>query len=200
MAELGPARGPTCSIEWVSTEPTLDDARTALECASQVVDQAIATAKAMGPAAHDDQVFLYDLSHAAAGISMSEVALDFAAKGADEERLAKIFVGRVIAQLGATLWSSGERWGVAVDALGPAQAFAAAATAGDYVASASGVRAPAHLAEGRPTGMGADHLGRGAGRDRGSHGGCARDPWSRTVRILGHNRFRHAPLRQHFVD
>ena len=131
----------------MSTEPTLEDARVALDCASAVVDQAVATAKAMGPAAHDDQVFLYDLSHAAAGISMSEVALEFAGKGPDEERLAKIFVGRVIAQLGAALWSSGERWGVSVDALAPAQAFATAASAGDYVATAAATSAPAHLAE-----------------------------------------------------
>ena len=36
---------------------------------------------------------------------------------------------RVIAHLGASLWSSGDRWGVGVDALAPAQAFATAATA-----------------------------------------------------------------------
>ena len=78
---------------------------------------------------------------------MSEVALEFAAKGPDEERLAKIFVGRVIAQLGAALWSAGERWGVAVDALVPAQAFAAAASAGDYVATAADLQASSHLAD-----------------------------------------------------
>lgn len=127
--------------------PTLDDARAALTCAKDVVDQAIATAKGLGPAAHDDQVFLYDLSHAAAGISMSEVALEFGALGPDEEKLATIFVGRVIAQLGASLWSAGDRWGVGIDALGPAQAFATAASAGEYVATAAHTEAASHLDE-----------------------------------------------------
>jgi (2S)-methylsuccinyl-CoA dehydrogenase len=129
----------------VSDAPTLDAARDALTTAQGVIDQAIATAKGLGPAAHDDQTFLYALSHAAAAVSMGTTALDYAEHGPDEERLAMVFVGQVVADLGATLWSAHERWGVDPDALASARAFAAAATAGDYVASAADTPGDAHL-------------------------------------------------------
>ena len=51
----------------------------------------------------------------------------------------------IVADLGATLWSAHERWGVDPDALAPARAFASAATAGDYVASAADTPGDAHL-------------------------------------------------------
>ena len=60
----------------MSAAPTLDAARDALATAQGVIDQAIATAKGLGPAAHDDQTFLYALSHAAAAVSMGTTALD----------------------------------------------------------------------------------------------------------------------------
>ncbi len=116
-----------------------------MACAQTVVDEAIATAKGLGPAAHDDQVFLYDLSHAAAGVSMCATALSYADHGAEEELLAKVFIGRVISQVGATLWSAHERWGVAADALAPAQPFAMAATDGDFVAGAARTEGERHL-------------------------------------------------------
>ncbi|MFN3218296.1 MAG: acyl-CoA dehydrogenase family protein [Acidimicrobiales bacterium] len=129
----------------MSDAPTLDAARDALATAQGVIDQAIATAKGLGPAAHDDQTFLYALSHAAAAVSMGTTALDYAEHGPDEERLAMVFVGQVVADLGATLWSAHERWGVDPDALASARAFASAATAGDYVASAADTPGDAHL-------------------------------------------------------
>ena len=125
--------------------PTLDDARHAVTCAEAVVDQAITTAKGLGPSAHDHQVFLYDLSHAAAGMSMCKTALIYAEIGDDEAHLANVFIGRVVAQLASTLWTSHQRWGVAIDALMPAQRFAAAATASDYIAAAAEGRQRSNL-------------------------------------------------------
>jgi (2S)-methylsuccinyl-CoA dehydrogenase len=141
LTELVPASSSEHSIL------TLEDARNAVACAQGVIDQAIATAKALGSAAHDDQVFLYDLSHAAAGVSMCATALTYGELGDDEAHLANVFIGRVIAQLGATLWSAHGRWGVAVDALAEAQPFAVAGTASDYVAGASALKVPLHLAD-----------------------------------------------------
>ena len=57
----------------MGTEPTLTDAREAVAEARAVVDGAIEVARGRGPAIHDDQEFLYDLSHAAAGVSMATI-------------------------------------------------------------------------------------------------------------------------------
>lgn len=131
----------------MSTPPDLDEARRAVARAEAVVDQAIATAKALGPAAHDRQVFLYDLSHAAAGVSMCRTALRYAEFGADEAHLATVFIGQVIAQLGAKLWSAHQDWGVPFDAMAPAQSFAVAATSSGYVAAAARRKQTAHLTD-----------------------------------------------------
>ena len=128
-------------------QPTRDDARHAVACAETVLDQAITTAKGLGPSAHDHQVFLYDLSHAAAGMSMCKTALTYAEIGDDEAHLANVFIGRVIAQLASTLWTSHQRWGVEIDALMPAQRFAAAATASDYIAAAAEGRQRSNLSD-----------------------------------------------------
>jgi len=129
----------------MSHSPNLPAATAAVAVARSVLDQAIANTKALGSAAHDDQVVLYDLSHAAAGISMCETALRIAERGSDEAALAHVFIGRVISQLGATLWSAHDRWGVGPDALGDAQSYAAAATAADFVATVATAQPPSHL-------------------------------------------------------
>ena len=103
-----------------SDTPSLADAQSAVSIAQGVVDQAIATAKSIGPAVHEDQVFLYDLSHAAAGVSMCAIALRYGEHGETEQHLANIFIGRVVSDLAAKLWTNHERWGVAPDAMSPA--------------------------------------------------------------------------------
>jgi len=126
--------------------PTLQDARAAVDVARGIVDQAIANAKGAGEGlATEDQTFLYGLAHAAAGVAMTDAALVYAEHGPDEERLAVIFIGKVISDLGATLWSAHDRWGIAADALDSARAFAAAATNSDYVAGAALTAGDPHL-------------------------------------------------------
>ncbi len=133
------------------SEPSLDAAARAAAVAQQVVDAAIAHAKNKKgdkeEAAHDDQVTLYGISHAAAATSMMKTALAYAEHGDTEARLAMIFIGRVVADLAGTLWSQHERWGVNADALDASREFVAAATSGDYVATAAGDTGPAHLRE-----------------------------------------------------
>ncbi|MGI9623833.1 MAG: acyl-CoA dehydrogenase family protein [Acidimicrobiales bacterium] len=129
----------------MTVSPTIEEAKAAVVAAEAVLDQAITMAKSRGPGVQDDQVFLYDLSHAAAGISMCGTALEYAEQGEDEARLAIVFTGRIIAQLGSTLWAANERWGVADDALAAAQPFAAAATTADFVAGAADRPGAAHL-------------------------------------------------------
>ncbi len=129
----------------MSLLPDLLAATEAVSLARDVLDGALANAKALGPAAHDDQQFLYDVSHAAAGVSMCETALRFASRGDDETLLAHVFIGRVIGQLGATLWSSHQSWGVDADALDAARSYVNAATSPTFVALASSAEPSSHL-------------------------------------------------------
>ena len=131
----------------MAAEPTLEQARAAVACARSVLDQSIDHTRALGPAAHDDQLLLYDLSHAAAGVSICEAGLDYAEHGEAEARLAMVLAGRVVSQLGASLWSAHDRWGVPADALEPAQLFASKATSGDFVAGAAELDCSSHLRE-----------------------------------------------------
>ncbi|MFV2039197.1 MAG: acyl-CoA dehydrogenase family protein, partial [Acidimicrobiales bacterium] len=106
---------------------------------------AIATARSRGAAAQDDQSLMYDLAHAAAAVAMADSALTYAAHGPDELRLAAIFVGRVVADLGAGLWRAGDLWGVELEALGPARDFLRATGHPDYVAPAAAAPGGTHL-------------------------------------------------------
>jgi len=127
-------------------EPTLAEARAAADVARRIVDQAIDRAKDAGEGlATEDQTVLYGLAHAAAGVSMTDAALAYAEHGPVEERLAKIFVGKVINDLGAVLWAGHARWGVGADALDDARPFAAAATDSDFVAAAAQTAGDPHL-------------------------------------------------------
>ncbi len=121
----------------MSGSPGLDQAAAAVAAAAEVVDRAIGTARGRGPAAYDDQAFLYALSHAAAGVSMASTGLEYGATGEDEERLAVVFAGRVVSELAAALWPAHARWGVDPGALDEARSFAADATDPELVAAAA---------------------------------------------------------------
>lgn len=131
----------------MTTPPDLAEAQRAVICAAKIIDDAITNAKRLGPSIHDRQGFLYDLSHVAAGISMCKTALEYGCIGDDEAHLANVFIGRVIAQLGATLWTAHEAWGVEADALASAQGFAASATSYEYVAAAAGLKPASRLSD-----------------------------------------------------
>lgn len=127
------------------TEPTLDDARQAASAAQRVLDTAIDGAKGSGPDIHDEQAFLYELAHTAAALAMTDAALAYGERGPTEARLAIIYIGRAVARLGATLWRTGQRWGVDDHALDAERAFVAAATAPDFVAGAADQPGTQHL-------------------------------------------------------
>lgn len=76
---------------------------------------------------------------------MCGTALTYAELGEAEAHLANVFIGRVVAQLGATLWTAHKMWGVSAAALAPAQPFATASTDGDYVAAAASLSPSSHL-------------------------------------------------------
>ena len=126
---------------------SIDQAEAAAKLADEVVAQAIAHAKSRGAAGVDDQVTLYGISHAAAAASMMSTALEYAKHGDEEARLASIFIGKIVGDLAGTLWANYERWGVSADALDETRAFVAAATDGDFVATAADTPGATHLTQ-----------------------------------------------------
>ncbi|NNE73806.1 MAG: acyl-CoA/acyl-ACP dehydrogenase, partial [Acidimicrobiales bacterium] len=102
---------------------------------------------ASGANPDDRQTTLYELSHAAAAVSMTKSALNYAEHGPAEEHLALVFIGSVLSDLGATLWGAAERWGVDPASLEPIRAFAAAASGGDFAGAAFDEPGSTHLAE-----------------------------------------------------
>lgn len=133
----------------MSSDPTttLEQITDAVVLARHAIDQATQAARSRGPAIEDNQSFMYDLAHAAAAVTMAEVALNYATRGPNELRLAAIFGGRIVGELAATLWRSGDQWGVQAAVLEPARAFVAAAGHPDYVAAAASAPGDAHLGD-----------------------------------------------------
>ncbi len=119
----------------VATEPTIRSAARAVSCAESVIQKAVDRTRARGAAALDDQVLLYELSHTAAAVTMARTALTYAETGPVELRLATVFIGRVLADMGAILWRNDARWGSSIEALGGVRELVAAATDAQYVSS-----------------------------------------------------------------
>ncbi len=116
--------------------PTLEAATTAVGAARKVVESALAHAQA-NPEIEQQQSFLYDLAHAAAAVSMCEVALTYANNGEDEERLALTFIGDEVAKLSSKIWAHPTMWGTEPTALDLARSFVESATNPSYVAQAA---------------------------------------------------------------
>ncbi len=119
-----------------NTAPTQETATAAVTAARKVVETALAHAQT-NPEIENDQSFLYALAHAAAAVSMCEVALDYATNGDEEERLALIFVGDAVSKLASHIWAQPAMWGTKPTALDAARPFVEAATDPNYVAAAS---------------------------------------------------------------
>lgn len=126
---------------------TLQRASEAAVCGQNAIDTATEFAKSRRAAGYDDQEMLYALSHAAAGLSMVPTALRYGEQGGVEERLALIFVGRVLADLGGMLWSQHDQWGLEADPMNGAEPFVAAATGPEFVAAAADTPGPTHLSD-----------------------------------------------------
>lgn len=127
------------------TNPSLDQANAAIATCRTVVEAGIATAQALGDQAEANQHLLYSLAHAASALAMTDGALAYAQLGADEERLAHVFIGRFVNELAATVWTRGAEWGIDPAAMGAAQAYASAATDPVYIASTALTPGASHL-------------------------------------------------------
>jgi (2S)-methylsuccinyl-CoA dehydrogenase len=124
--------------------PDLAGAEVALECASAVVNGAIAHLATNG-SVDRDQVIAYDLAHAAAACATARSMLAYGAKGDIEARLTCGFVADAVAELAGKLLGREPGWGAAVNALDDARAFISTFRSPAFVASLANTAGPRHL-------------------------------------------------------
>ncbi len=102
--------------EALTVAPDLDAATSALAAATAVIHRSAAHLAAQGAAAVDEhQVVAYDLAHAAAGVEVGRVAVDYGAKGSIEAAIACAFVGDVVVDLASRVSGRVGPWGLTAD-------------------------------------------------------------------------------------
>jgi len=130
------------------TEPIvdLDAARAAVELALEVVDAATRRlAELGGPDAN--QQLAYELAHAAAATSIARSALDYAAHGETEQRIAVAFIADVVADLQARTYGREAVFGVAPGWADPARAVLSVGRDPGFLGSIAETPGETHLDE-----------------------------------------------------
>ena len=124
--------------------PDLAGARAAVDTAAAVV---VAGSRALAGSGSidDNQVFAYDIAHAAAAVEMAKAALEYGERGEIEASIACAFVGDAVADLASRILGREATWGVEAAALEPARPFLNAARAPEFLAGLCGVDGPRHL-------------------------------------------------------
>ncbi len=124
--------------------PMLDDAAAAVRLAAEVVEGAVSGLRAAGDL-DANQVVAYDVAHAAAAVRTAEAMLDYGARGAEEARVACVFVADACAELAARVVGRETAWGVDPGWLAPVTEFVAAHRPPEVLAALCGVEGPRHL-------------------------------------------------------
>ena len=125
------------------SEP-IADAASALDEADRAIAASLAVLAASDePEAHQSQ--LYDLAHSASASRIARSFLDYGAKGADESRLAQVFVCEVLRQLAAASFGAEERWGIDPGDLGLGRAYVGRYGSPDVVGAAAHAPGRSHL-------------------------------------------------------
>jgi (2S)-methylsuccinyl-CoA dehydrogenase len=93
------------------------------------------------------QVFAYDLAHAAAGVATARAMLDYGALGDVEARLTCGFVADAVHDLVTRLIGREQLWGVDPVLLAPAHEFVTAYRDPEFVASLANTPGPRHLSD-----------------------------------------------------
>lgn len=94
-----------------------------------------------------EQVFAYDLAHAASAVATARSLLDYGAKGDSEARIACAFTADVLHDLAGKILGRESLWGVAPGALEGASDFIAQYRDPDFLASLAESSGPLHLAD-----------------------------------------------------
>lgn len=130
----------------VSASPDMISTATIIELGEAVIDAAITSlAERGGPDVQ--QVFAYDLAHAASAIATARSLLDYGAKGEVEARLTCAFTADVIHDLTVKVLGREALWGIQRGALDGAADFVATFRDPDFVASLAEAAGPLHLSD-----------------------------------------------------
>ncbi|HEV8064559.1 MAG TPA: acyl-CoA dehydrogenase, partial [Acidimicrobiales bacterium] len=128
----------------------LSAAKTAVDAASGLVGEAarkLADKTDGGRRLDDEQVFAYDLAHAAAGVHTAAAALRYGEYGPTETALATAFAGDVVADLVARTAGREATWACKAGWHGELSEWLRAARSPELLASLAETPGPVHLDE-----------------------------------------------------
>ena len=128
------------------TAADLSAAASVVDLAQGVITRAVRRL-ALLPDPEADQVLLYDIAHASAGVEIARSLLDYGEKGDVEARMTCAFVADVVHDLAAKLLGREVLWDVEPEALGAAGLFLTAYRDPEFLASLAGTDGPRHLDE-----------------------------------------------------
>jgi (2S)-methylsuccinyl-CoA dehydrogenase len=124
--------------------PELAQAATAVSLADQAIGLAVRRLAELG-GPDCEQVFAYDLAHAAAGVATAKAMLPYGERGDDEARLTCGFVADAVHDVVSKLIGREQLWGVDPVLLAPAHGFLTAHRAPHFVASLAATPGRRHL-------------------------------------------------------
>src|SRR3954471_10596385 len=124
--------------------PDLAQARTVVGLADQAIAQAVRRLGELG-GPDRQQVFAYDLAHAAAGVATATAMLDYGEHGDAEAALTCGVVADAVHDLVSKLIGREQLWGVDPVLLAPAHDFVTAYRDPDMLASLAASPGPRHL-------------------------------------------------------
>ena len=124
--------------------PSVQSAVEAVRLAADVVDSAVRRL-AGGGGIDAQQVLAYDVAHAAAAVRTAEAAVEYAALGDVETRIACAFVADALAELAGRVVGREEQWGVGADWMASSAEFVAGQRRPEVLAALGSVEGPRHL-------------------------------------------------------
>ncbi len=124
----------------------LDVATDLVDEAQRVLNVALGELKKRG-GPDEQQTLAYDVAHSASTLATARAALNYAAKGEDESKLAAAFLALALADVAARVLGREELWGVAADWFQPFARFVATYREPSFLASLAETPGARHLGE-----------------------------------------------------
>ncbi len=131
----------------MSTPPLdLDVATDLVDRAERVLNMALGELKKRG-GPDIQQSLAYDVAHSASALATARAALNYAAKGEDESKLAAAFLALALADVAGRVLGREELWGLAAEWFQPFARFVATYREPSFLASLAETPGPRHLGE-----------------------------------------------------
>jgi (2S)-methylsuccinyl-CoA dehydrogenase len=122
----------------------MDETAAALDLADSVVSSAIRQLSVLG-GPDTQQVFAYDIAHAASAVATARSLLDYGTAGPTEASIACAFTADTLHDLAGKILGREQLWGVAPDALAPAHGYISRYRDPEFLASLADRPGPLHL-------------------------------------------------------